>query len=306
MPLPRSIGFDTLSGHLPVFPDYLATDCMFIDWELIKWGPPLIPPSLALQKVRLPLMWKRYIVGQHKRMCCNVSFASSHLFALCVQYTVRLWFSLWLLLSLFGVNWRCKKKNKWCQLLTLPAGSLGDFILLSVTLTSDSMYLCISVCFYVFMCRAVTVQPVIFGSVYLLASVSSPLSLFLYCLSPWQSIWWFHPLPADCLLSPVLSSFSHCCLPCPFPRHRPPCLIFCLLPLVSLSPPPTPLNSTEPAVVSNHNKCFKNSVNIAPYKQQGPPCWLFMYSGVHCIMVEMLSEPNVAVPSKCDVFIHSH
>lgn len=56
-------------------------------------------------------MWKRYIVRQHKRMCCNVSFAPSHLFALCVQYTARLWFSLWLLLSLFGLNWRCKKKQ---------------------------------------------------------------------------------------------------------------------------------------------------------------------------------------------------
>lgn len=63
--LPRSVSFDTSSGHLPVFPDYLAADCMFIDWELIKrcgWGgAPLIisPRSLALRKVRLPLMWKR-------------------------------------------------------------------------------------------------------------------------------------------------------------------------------------------------------------------------------------------------------
>lgn len=50
VPLPRSVGFDTLSGHLPVFPDYLATDCMFIDWELIKRGPPLISPSLPFAK----------------------------------------------------------------------------------------------------------------------------------------------------------------------------------------------------------------------------------------------------------------
>lgn len=41
VPLPGSAGFDTLSGYLPAFPDYLAEKRMFIDWELIKRGPPL-------------------------------------------------------------------------------------------------------------------------------------------------------------------------------------------------------------------------------------------------------------------------
>lgn len=38
--------------------------------------------AFLLQKVRLPLMWKRYIVREHKRMCCNVSFAPSPLFCI--------------------------------------------------------------------------------------------------------------------------------------------------------------------------------------------------------------------------------
>lgn len=46
-------------------------------------------PSLPLQKVRLPLMWKRYIVKQHKRMCCKVSFAPSPLF--CIVCAVHCW-----------------------------------------------------------------------------------------------------------------------------------------------------------------------------------------------------------------------
>lgn len=62
VPLPRSAGFDTLSGHLRVFPDYLAEKRVFIDWELIKRGPPLtLAPFCFLRKVRAALMWKRYI-----------------------------------------------------------------------------------------------------------------------------------------------------------------------------------------------------------------------------------------------------
>lgn len=49
-PLPRSTGFDTLSGHSLVFPDYLAEECMFIDWELIKRGPPLTSPPFSFTK----------------------------------------------------------------------------------------------------------------------------------------------------------------------------------------------------------------------------------------------------------------
>lgn len=59
---------------------------------------------------------------------------------------------------------------------------------------------------------------------------------------------------------------------------------------------------TEPALMLNQNNIFKNSVNIEPH----PPhthdktaCWLFMYSGVHCIMAEMHpGEPIAAIPSK--------
>lgn len=69
---------------------------------------------------------------------------------------------------------------------------------------------------------------------------SSPF-LFLYCLSPWQSIWGIPSLTS--WLSFVLASFSHCCLSCTFPRHRPPCMIFLSLPLaVSYPPPQLPLS----------------------------------------------------------------
>ncbi len=105
----------------------------------------------------------------------------------------------------------------------------------------------------------------------------------------------------------VLASFSHCCLSCPFPRHGPPRLIFCLfLWLSCISPPP---NSTEPAVVSNQNNIFKNSVNITPTNSEG------LLVGYSCIQVYIVSwwrcirsagEPNMAIPSKFDAFIHSH
>lgn len=48
--MPRSAGFDTLSGHLLAFPDYLAEKRMFIDWELIKRGPPLTLPPFSFAK----------------------------------------------------------------------------------------------------------------------------------------------------------------------------------------------------------------------------------------------------------------
>lgn len=52
---------------------------MFIDWELIKRGRPLIP---SLQKVMFPLMCRGCFVSQHKCVCCNVSFAPRPLFCM--------------------------------------------------------------------------------------------------------------------------------------------------------------------------------------------------------------------------------
>lgn len=168
-----------------------------------------------------------------------------------------------------------------------------------------SLYLafCMRLCFYVSVRRIVAESlssPDLF--ICWLLSLQLPHHappLFLYCLSPWQLIWWFLPLP-DCLLSPSFPLPALFILSLPQTQAT---LYDCL----ASTPPPTPQpNSTEPAVVSNQNNIFKNSTKHYPYKQRGPPCWLFMYSGVHCIMVEMHSGAQHGnFPSKFDVFIHS-
>ncbi len=78
-----------------------------------------------------------------------------------------------------------------------------------------------------------------------------------------------------------------------------------------LASPPTSLpDSTEPAVVSNQNNIFKNSVNITPYKQRGPSLLAIhvfrctLYHGGDAFGAR--GEPNMAIPSKFDVFIRSH
>lgn len=140
------------------------------------------------------------------------------------------------------------------------------------------------------MCRVVTVSlssPDLFICWFSvsLSPLSTLLPLFLYCLSPWQSVWWFHPLPADCLLSP--SSFSHCCLSRPFPRHRPPRMIFLLflwLSRISTTPPRPPRTPVSQQSCQIKITSFKNSVNITPYKQRGP-----LLVGYSCIQVYIVS-----------------
>lgn len=317
MPLPRSVGFDTLSGHLPVFPDYLATDCMFIDWELIKRGPPLISPPLPLRKVRLPLMWERYFVRQHKRICCSVSFAPSPLFCIvrAVQWGGALWVSLWLLLSLLGGNWRCKKKQMSAitHITCRQSGWLYSAVSnADVQFCRISLHLAVFMClrFHVFMCRIVTARsldlficcllylclplpPPSFPSVCPHDSQyadSIPHQLIVFCLRP-------------CKLLPLLFILA-------LPQTQAALCDFLSLPLaVCISPPSTPPNSTEPAVVSNQNNIFKNAVNITPTNSEG------LLVGYSCIQVYIVSwwrcirrtgEPNMAIPSNFDVFIHSH
>lgn len=93
----------------------------------------------------------------------------------------------------------------------------------------------------------------------------------------------------------------------PLPQTRAASYDFPSLPLAVLYLPPP--NSTEPAVVSNQNNIFKNSVNITPTNSEG------LLVGYSCIQVYIVSwwrcirsvgEPYMAIPSKFDVFIHSH
>lgn len=80
-PLPRSAGFDTLSGHFPVFPDYLAEKRVFIDWELIKRGPPLTLPRFAFAKGEGRFDVEAiHLSGRQKHICCGVSVVPSSFF----------------------------------------------------------------------------------------------------------------------------------------------------------------------------------------------------------------------------------
>lgn len=149
-----------------------------------------------------------------------------------------------------------KEKNKWCQLLTLPAGCLGDFILLSVMLTSTStVYLCIWLSSRVSTFRSLRVGLSLWAC-HLRICLSASFYLCLlpvslsHCPSLWQSVWWFHPSPADCLLSLSSGASPSAVYPALFPRHRLPWMIFCLFLWLSYistihhRPPP---NSTEPS-----------------------------------------------------------
>lgn len=96
-----------------------------------------------LCEVRLPLMWWRCIVRQHKCVYYNVSFAPRPFcccfFALRLKWRSRdaLW---WLLSSLFGINSRFKKKQTVpITYITTRHSGWPDVILTS----NASTYLCI-------------------------------------------------------------------------------------------------------------------------------------------------------------------
>lgn len=137
------------------------------------------------------------------------------------------------------------------------------------------------------MCWIVTVSLSSLDLFICLASVSSsPPPFHLSILSPWQSIWWFHPSPADCLLSPSSPSFSPMLFTLPLPQTLAALAwFFCLL--VS-RPLRTPLSQQSCQIKITSFKKF--SQHYPPTNSEGPPCWLFMYSGVHCIMAEMHSD----------------
>lgn len=84
---------------------------------------------------------------------------------------------------------------------------------------------------------------------------SIPYQLIVFCLRP-SSPTAVYPVPSD-----TLGRLS---------------MIFCLF--LRLSPPPT-----EPAVVSNQNNIFKNSVNITPTNSEG------LLVGYSCIQVYIVS-----------------
>lgn len=128
------------------------------------------------------------------------------------------------------------------------------------------------------MCRIVTVSLSsldMFICWLLYICLLSPPSLSFYTVSPLDSQYG-DSIPYQLIVF-ILSCFSHCCLSCPFPRHRPR-MIFC--------PPPPSLPSPSPnelAVVSNQNNIFKNSVNITLANSKG------LLVGYSCIQVYIVS-----------------
>lgn len=161
-------------------------------------------------------------------------------------------------------------------------------------------------CFYVFMCRIVAV------------SLSS-LDLFIcwhLCLCPPHptqlSFYTVCPHDSQCGDSVPYQLVVFCLRPSSltavYPVPSPDTLYdFLSLPLAVLYPTTPP--PTEPAVVSNQNNIFKNSVNITPTNSEG------LLVGYSCIQVYIVSwwrctrnagEPNMAIPSKFDEFIHGH
>lgn len=98
------------------------------------------------KKVMLPLKWSD-ILSANKNAFVVMPASLLFFFLHCVWSAVWRRVVVFTLTLIVIVGNKLKgegKKNKWCQLLTLPAGCLGDFSLLSVMLTSDSgIYLCI-------------------------------------------------------------------------------------------------------------------------------------------------------------------
>lgn len=110
-----------------------------------------------------------------------------------------------------------------------------------------------------------------------------PPPLFPYCVSPWQPVWWFHPLPADCLLSPSFLTSPTAVYPAPSPDTSRLAWISVSSSGLSCTTPFFFPNPTEPAVVSNQNNIFKNSVNITPTNSEG------LLVGYSCIQVYIVS-----------------
>ena len=119
MPLPWSAGFDTLSGHLPAFPDYLAERRMFIDWELIKRRPPLTLPPFSFAKGE-----GFFHVGAIRLSGVKNAFVAASALLLAPSFSCTLCVSLWLLMSLLGMTWKCWKTKR-RPLASVPVGCQG-------------------------------------------------------------------------------------------------------------------------------------------------------------------------------------
>lgn len=206
------------------------------------------------------------------------------------------------------MTWRCskekKKKTNAVNYLHYLQALRGDSIFSFVVLTSDSavyLRICLSLCVSAFMslCIGLSLQ-----ACHLWTCLSPPFLSSFYTVCPHDSHY-ADSIPY-CLLSLSRPAFSDCCLSSPFPRRRPHLDDFLYLRLAVCIFPPSS-NSTEPAVVSHQNNIFKNAVNITPTNSEG------LLVGYSCIQVYIVSwwrctggEPNTAIPSNFDVFIHSH
>lgn len=105
--------------------------------------------------------------------------------------------------------------------------------------------------------------------------------LFLYCLSPWQSIWWFHPIPVDCLSVPSSLASPTAVYPAPSPDTGRPCMIFCLfLWLSRISPLWTPLSQQSCQIKITS---LKIQSTLLPTNSEG------LLVGYSCIQVYIVS-----------------
>lgn len=146
MSLPRSVGFDTLSGRPPPFPDYSATECMFIDWELIKRG--------LVRSLRPRLLCRRW----------NFLWCGCHTLSGNINARVETWARLLAFLSSqarSALSAACRRgvflsnklnaggKTKWCQLLTSPGGGRGRLRLVVCVFASCCLFVLQPPCLHV-------------------------------------------------------------------------------------------------------------------------------------------------------------